>query len=532
MSIPLVLGFNRGMASPLDVDFQKADITARNAIINGKRFEGMQCYVVSEGKTYSLVGGIANNNWQDLKPADGATGLSSVGLHTFNFDASMLYYDVGTAYFDDSLGVVFPVGDSSSMLVKFSPPRKWDTESLYCQIDWTHDLTQIEVEGDVDFILSAKSFANLSPISESYGTPRTLTDTGGLEPVRYLTAQSSNIPIGGYPSKNSEVWLKIARSSTDTLVGDVYLQRIVVFYNSDQPTDDLYSITRHILPDEANGLLYISSGSKGIEVVDISTPSNPILIDSYDSGGFVKRTQIIGSYLYEIDTEFGLRIYSITSAGVLELAGSLVVRGIRNMVINSSGEIAFISCRDDTIASIDISAKETPILISRDNAGGLNAIDGLGIDNGILYVCAGNLYAFDLALFTTSLSTALVGTFAAAGTVSICFSGLTAYIAKGSAGLEAIDITTPSAMTSVNTYNGTGNALSVTTDGINIFSADRFPGVRKLSLALVYESVLDANGEALSVAVESTNFYISNGLAGITIADKATMLPISYFSSN
>jgi hypothetical protein len=40
-----------------------ADNTARDAILASVRQEGQSCYITSTGKTYQLIGGIANGNW-------------------------------------------------------------------------------------------------------------------------------------------------------------------------------------------------------------------------------------------------------------------------------------------------------------------------------------------------------------------------------------------------------------------------------------------------------------------------------------
>jgi len=40
-------------------------ISARDAIITGRRKEGMVVHVTAEGKDYRLVGGIANSNWEE-----------------------------------------------------------------------------------------------------------------------------------------------------------------------------------------------------------------------------------------------------------------------------------------------------------------------------------------------------------------------------------------------------------------------------------------------------------------------------------
>jgi hypothetical protein len=528
--IPLVLGFERGMASPLDNDFQKANLIARNAIATGRRFEGMQCYVVSEGKLFTLIGGITNNDWQAITDgAAGKPGQTSVGLHSLNIDGAWLDYDAGGAYFDDNLGAVFPAGVVSSMLVKASFPRKWDTESLYCQIDWTHATAGI---GNVEFDLTSKCFNNLSPLNVAYSSTVSVTDTGGDDTLRYLTSQSDNIPIGGYPSKNSAVHLRISRPAHDTLAADVYVQRVVLFYESDQPTDDDSSVVAHVLADETNHILYLSSGSKGIETVNITNPVSPILVNSYPVSGRVKKCVIVGAYLYQLDADYGLRIYTITSPGTLSLVSELLIPGARDIAVSGDGNLAFLAGRDNNLIVVNTTTKASPVLISRDNAGVLTSCVGVGVNAGILYVCGNNVYAFDLALYTNDMSAAWLDTYSTADARAISFYGTTAYIAKSGSGIESIDITDPAAMAGLNTYNGTGNALAVVSDGTSVYSADRYSGCRKFSATLAYQAVLDAQNQANSVAVGAVNIYISNAIAGITIADKATMLPISYFTSN
>jgi hypothetical protein len=63
MSIPLSSNFDVNAALPLDARFIVADLTARDAIIAGKRYLGMLVYVISDTKTYQLKTGILNSDW-------------------------------------------------------------------------------------------------------------------------------------------------------------------------------------------------------------------------------------------------------------------------------------------------------------------------------------------------------------------------------------------------------------------------------------------------------------------------------------
>ena len=58
--------FNITGQLPIDVRYVKADTVARNAISSTFRYEGLNVYVISEGVTYILKGGITNSNWKEI----------------------------------------------------------------------------------------------------------------------------------------------------------------------------------------------------------------------------------------------------------------------------------------------------------------------------------------------------------------------------------------------------------------------------------------------------------------------------------
>lgn len=88
--INLASGFNRTSANPLDLYATVADLTARDAIDSGVRFEGMLVYVVSEETNFQLIGGITNGDWAELSGSGGG-GIATVegyssGSHTLTED--------------------------------------------------------------------------------------------------------------------------------------------------------------------------------------------------------------------------------------------------------------------------------------------------------------------------------------------------------------------------------------------------------------------------------------------------------------
>jgi len=57
------------------------DVTARNAVATSRREEGMLVFVVDEGKTYQLKGGITNGDWEEFASGGGDTYWSRTGSY-------------------------------------------------------------------------------------------------------------------------------------------------------------------------------------------------------------------------------------------------------------------------------------------------------------------------------------------------------------------------------------------------------------------------------------------------------------------
>jgi len=63
MSINIASNFHLFAQLPLDERTVVADVTARDAIPAGERFDGMVVYVTTGSATYQLQGGITNLDW-------------------------------------------------------------------------------------------------------------------------------------------------------------------------------------------------------------------------------------------------------------------------------------------------------------------------------------------------------------------------------------------------------------------------------------------------------------------------------------
>lgn len=84
MGINVASSFSRQAPVPIDDLLFVADLTARDAIDAGVRYEGMFTYVVSEGLNYQLVGGITNSDWLEFGASGGGGAGSPVEFYTLD----------------------------------------------------------------------------------------------------------------------------------------------------------------------------------------------------------------------------------------------------------------------------------------------------------------------------------------------------------------------------------------------------------------------------------------------------------------
>lgn len=89
MSIIITDSFGVNTTQPIDDRLTRADITARDAIVAGVRYQGLQCFVVSDTKTYVLKTGITNGDWTELGSAGTPSNIIS---DTFNGTGSQTIF--------------------------------------------------------------------------------------------------------------------------------------------------------------------------------------------------------------------------------------------------------------------------------------------------------------------------------------------------------------------------------------------------------------------------------------------------------
>lgn len=105
MGIPLASSFTMNAALPLDDRTVVADITARDAILAGKRYEMMVVSVLSVGTNYQLVGGITNSDWQEFSGSGGSGAAEETGKILLVNNSANTVAEIGE-YLTDCSGII------------------------------------------------------------------------------------------------------------------------------------------------------------------------------------------------------------------------------------------------------------------------------------------------------------------------------------------------------------------------------------------------------------------------------------------
>jgi hypothetical protein len=97
------------------------------------------------------------------------------------------------------------------------------------------------------------------------------------------------------------------------------------------------------------------------------------------------------------------------------------------------------------------------------------------------------------------------------------------YLAEGSTGLNIMNITNPSAPSSVDVVNTPGNAMDVIVDGGLAFVADGTGGVQIVDISNPFSAAIigsyDTAGEARKLALQGDTLYVADSANGLVVLD-------------
>jgi len=192
---------------------------------------------------------------------------------------------------------------------------------------------------------------------------------------------------------------------------------------------------------------YLASYPGGLRVLDISDPTHPVQVAFIEDYIYVWKVEVSGNYAY-IQEQNGIRVFDITNPAAPALVGGYNMSLGGGSQLRIDGQKLF-SLAGSAMVLFDISNPASPQWVR-------SYSPGAGLNVSSFAISADKLYAYyndgypglvrNLEIFDISTAE-LVGSYKlpfSDGCYSATYSNKTVYLACGTKGIRAIDVSTPS----------------------------------------------------------------------------------------
>ncbi len=276
--------------------------------------------------------------------------------------------------------------------------------------------------------------------------------------------------------------------------------------------------------DVVGNLAYLAVGEAGLQIIDISNPANPTLAGSIATPARARGVQVVGNLAYVADDSGnggGLQIIDVSNPASPSISGSFGVSTPGGLAggVEVIGNIAYLTDGNNGLQIVDVSNSANPTLIKSVATPGGAAI-GLDVVGNLAYVAnrEGGVQVIDISDPFTAFYVRTLHTPGIATGVKVV--GNFAYVTDGMAGLQVIDLTTGDI---ANTFDTPGSARSLFVSGTLAFVADTFSGLQILEFfpsTTATGTIIDPAGPPLT-GTASPNTTISTSLVTAPTATNA-----------
>jgi hypothetical protein len=229
---------------------------------------------------------------------------------------------------------------------------------------------------------------------------------------------------------------------------------------------------------------YVADRNEGLQVIDISDPSNPVIVGSRDTPDFAYRLAVSGEYAYVADRSGGVRIMNITDPTTPSLRGTYTTPGqARGIAI--SGTYAYVGDNTNGLVILDITNRISPVHVA---------------------TCPTRHQARQVVV-----------------------SGDYVYVADVDSGMQVIDVSDPATPVLVGSFNTPGSTWGLAVDGNRAYLADWLEGLQIVDITDPTNPTLTANydtpGGAWGMAVSGCYAYVGDEIAGLQVVEVLSPVP-------
>jgi len=250
-------------------------------------------------------------------------------------------------------------------------------------------------------------------------------------------------------------------------------------------------------------------------IIDITNPTNPILKGHIDFKVPAQDIKVSGNYAYVADSTEGLKIIDITDPSNPKLKGSINAINAQGISINN--HYAYIADYEHGVQIIDISDPANPLLKANIDIEG--EVNGITIISDSYAYVTGGYIGFKILDIKDPLNPIIKGSMNTSGYINkISVSGDFAYVVGSF--FEVIDIKNPANPTlkeNISLENG-GYGYGIAVSGNYAYVADNFTDLMIIDISNPFEPALkgsvdtnNTNPWAIGISVSGNYAYMTNG---------------------
>ena len=266
---------------------------------------------------------------------------------------------------------------------------------------------------------------------------------------------------------------------------------------------------------------YVAGMSSGMFIFNISNPTAPVLIGSFDPAGSVADVAVSGNFAYLPARIAGIYIVNISNPANPTLVGTYNT-GAASAAMTIIGTTGYV-VNGRRLDILNLSTPASPVQIgSYATASPAFPISNVQIQGALAFLSVeqAGMHIVNLA---NPASPALIGSYnSPADGHDIVADGTYAYLAAGAAGLHIVKISSPASPAFVGNYTVPNqNYVGVRVQGDIAYICDRSFGLRVFSIRDRENPVLidsfKVTGTSEALAINGNDLYLSNTTRGLHV---------------
>lgn len=282
---------------------------------------------------------------------------------------------------------------------------------------------------------------------------------------------------------------------------------------------------RYVKGAFVNGVQYafLADGQKGLEIIDISNPKNPLLAYNYVTNGYVREVYIdsisSNKYVFLSDENNGLYILNITNPSAAYLDTLISYPGGVNSAFLNNGYL-YVALRQSQVKILNLNSLPDSIYeVSTYTS--QYVVNHIEISGSIAYFLQNNM-GFELVDISNPLSPVYRSGFNTSGSCNdIKIAGNLAYLANGITGICVLNISNPSHPYVESNTNTHSDVRGIDYSPNFIFTAEYDMGAEVFNLFRpIYPEEIgyyETQGYCYGVHFFKNKILIANGQYGLLI---------------